>query len=264
MLSLLKRENMKKNTIAKGKDIEVFIEGDRCYKVFNEKFPKRHIMNEAFNLATVEELEINTPRLLEITMVDGKWALVEDYIEGKSLAELMDENPEREDYYLEQFVDIQRSIQKQRSHSLSKHNDKMNRKISMTDLSATLRYDLHERIESKPKHNFLCHGDYNPTNVILNGDKYYVIDWSHATLGNIEADAGRTYMMFLIDQKKKRARKYIDLFCLKAGLDVDDILCWLPILAASQSVKDIKDQAEFLKSIIFMSKKELQELYEQE
>ena len=53
------------------------------------------------------------------------------------------------------------------------------------------------------------------------------------------------------------------LFSKKSGTPIEDILAWLPILAASQSVKDIKDQKEFLNDVIFMNKKELMELYEQ-
>ena len=52
------------------------------------------------------------------------------------------------------------------------------------------------------------------------------------------------------------------LFCEKSGCDYHDILNWLPILAASQSVKGIKKQTDFLYSLIFMSKKELKALYE--
>ena len=66
------------------------------------------------------------------------------------------------------------------------------------------------------------------------------------------------------DKNKKLARKYIDMFTEKAKCSLDDVLSYLPILAASQSVKDIKDQAEFLNSLIFMDKKELMDLYEQE
>lgn len=256
---------MTRTTIAKGKLIEVMVEGDICYKVFSNDYPKTAIMSEAFNTATLEDTQINTPRLLDITKIDGKWALVLDYIKGKSIAELMEEDPDNIDYYLGKFIDIQLQIHEQKVYSLGKHNDKMNRKIARTNLSATLRYDLHERIEAKPKHNNLCHGDYDPLNVILSDDgEYYVIDWSHATLGNIEADGARTYMMFLIDKNRKVARKYVDMFCEKAGCSLDDVLSYLPILAASQSVKDIKDQAEFLNSLIFMDKKELMELYGQE
>ena len=43
---------------------------------------------------------------------------------------------------------------------------------------------LHTRLESMPKHNKVCHGDFNPSNVIITDDGTpYIIDWSHATQG---------------------------------------------------------------------------------
>lgn len=53
---------------------------------------------------------------------------------------------------------------------LNKLKDKMNRKISQADIDAAIRYDLHTRIEGMPKHNKLCHGDFNPSNIIIAED----------------------------------------------------------------------------------------------
>ena len=63
----------------------------------------------------------------------------------------------------------------------------------------------------KEKH--LCHGDYNPSNVILteNGE-YYVIDWAHATQGNASADSAKTFLLFSIQGKTEIAEKYLNLF----------------------------------------------------
>ena len=47
-----------------------------------------------------------------------------------------------------------------------------------------------------------------------------------------------------------------------SGCDYKDILNWLPILAASQSVKGHKDESAFLHRLIFMNRQELEELYE--
>ena len=48
-----------------------------------------------------------------------------------------------------------------------------------------------------------------------------------------------------------------------SGCKIKDVLSWLPILAASQSVKGIKNQSAFLTSLIFMEEKELEKLYEE-
>lgn len=253
---------MEKRIIATRETKVVYVVDDRCYKVFDSSFNKADILNEALNQARVEETGLNIPRLIEVTVIDGQFAIVMDNIEGKTMDELLKEHPEKEDELLDRFVDIQIDMQSKRCPLLNKHRDKMNRKISQTDLSATLRYDLHERIESMPRHNNLCHGDYNPSNVIIdkNGNAY-IIDWSHATQGNSEADSARTFLLFLIEGNRERAKKYLSKFCEKSGCNYKDVLNWLPILAASQSVKGHKDESDLLRSLIVMDEDGLEKLY---
>lgn len=252
---------MNRERIVQRADKEVFIEDGKCYKVFDDK-DKADILNEALNHARVETTGLNIPTLLEVTTIDNKWAIVTEYIEGKTIGQLFDEYPEKEDEIMNRFIDIQIEVQSKRCSLLSRHRDKMNRKISETDLSATLRYDLHNRIEEAPRHTDLCHGDYNPSNIIIDSnDNAYVIDWSHATQGNSEADCARTFLLFLLENKKERAKKYLRMYCEKTGKDYKEVLNWLPILSASQSVKNYANESEFLNSLIFMNSEELEELY---
>ena len=125
----------------------------------------------------------------------------------------------------------------------------MNRKISATDLDATTRYELHTRLEGMPKHDKVCHGDFNPSNIIVNEKGIpYIIDWSHATQGNASADVARTYLLFNLKGEKENADKYLDLFCEKSDTAKQYIQKWLPIVAASQSVKGNAEERDFLLS----------------
>ena len=93
----------------------------------------------------------------------------------------------------------------------------MHRKISISELDATTRYDLHTRLEGMPKHNKVCHGDFNPSNIIITEDGTpYILDWSHATQGNASADAARTYLLFCLNGDTEGAKNYLKLFCQRA------------------------------------------------
>ena len=237
------------NIIAVRPGKTVYKDGDKCIKVFDENYSKSGILNEALNQARIEETELNIPKILEITMVDGKWAIIEEFIEGKSIAELMKEDPENYDKYLEQFVDIQMEVHSQKSPLLNKLKDKMNRKISEAKLDATTRYELHTRLEGMPKHNKVCHGDFDPSNVIVTPDgKHYIIDWAHATQGNASADVARTYLLFCLEGKEEIAKKYINIFCAKSDTAKQYIQKWMPIVAASQAVKEKEHEQELLLS----------------
>ncbi|MBR6420082.1 MAG: phosphotransferase [Oscillospiraceae bacterium] len=233
--------------IAERPNKTVYRLGDRCYKVFDESYSKAGILNEALNTARVEDTGLNIPRILEVTNVDGKWAIVTDYIPGKTLYQLMQENPDKFDEYLEQFVDLQLDVLSHKCPLLGRLKDKMHGKISASSFPATVRYDLHTTLESMPKHLKLCHGDFNPANIIIGDDgKTYIIDWAHATQGNASADAARTYLLFSLNEHEDVAKKYLKLFCEKSDTAIQYVQKWMPIVAASQSVKGNAHEREFL------------------
>ena len=227
----------------------IYRDGDRCIKVFDTGYSKADVLNEALNQARIEETGLNIPAILGVNMIDGKWAIVTEFIEGKTLSQLMKENPDKKDEYLELFVDIQMNIHKMTCPLLTKLKDKMNRKISLTGLDATTRYELHTRLEGMPKHNKVCHGDLCPSNVIITEDgRAYVIDWAHATQGNASADVARTYLTFMLSGDKDAAESYLKLFCKKSDTAMQYVQKWMPIVAASQSVKGKAEERALLMS----------------
>ncbi len=235
------------NVICVRKDKTIYRDGDKIIKLFNEDFHKADILNEALNHARIEETGLNTAKILGVTTFDGKWAIILEYIEGKTLEQLMQENPDKKNEYIELLVDIQLNMHSKTNAMLPKLKDKMNRKISLSDLDATTRYELHTRLEGMPKHKKVCHGDFNPSNIVITPEGTpYIIDWAHATQGNASADAARTYLLFCLENDKEAAEKYLDTFCKKSDTAKQYVQKWMPIVAASQSVKGNEHEREFL------------------
>lgn len=234
--------------LAERKGKAVYKVGNTVVKLFNSDIhPKSDILNEALNQARVEETGLPIPDLRAVSIIDGKWAITLDYVEGKTLQELINENPDRVDEYLNLFVDLQLEIHSKKAPLLNKLKDKMNRKISsLTEVDATVRFELHTRLESMPKHIKVCHGDFEPSNIIIdNQGNPYILDWSHATQGNASADAARTYLLFLLNQPEL-ADRYLKLFCAKSNTAKQYVQHWLPIVAASQMIKGEQEEKEFL------------------
>ena len=227
----------------------IYRDGDRAIKVFNSEYSKADVLNEALNQARIEDTGLNIPKVLEVSMIDGKWAIVSEFISGKTMQQLIVENPEKKEEYIEMLVDLQMSVHQKSCSQLNKLKDKMSRKIAECDLDATTRYDLHTRLEGMPKHNKVCHGDFNPSNIIVKEDgTLYILDWSHATQGNASADVARTYLLFWLNGDISGAEFYLDTFCQKSGTEKKYVQKWMPIVAASQSVKGNAKEREFLLS----------------
>ena len=226
---------------------KLYRDGDKLIKSFDASYSKASVLNEALNQARVEETSLNIPKVVEVSVIDGKWSLVWEYIEGDTLEDLMQKYPEKEDEYLDYFVDLQVKMSKERVPLLGHLRDKMHAKISASSFPATVRYDLHVRLDGLPRHKKLCHGDFQPSNIIITKDNVpYIIDWSHATQGNGSADAARTYLLFKLQKKDEIAEKYLKLYCQKAGVALQYVQRIMPIVAASQSVKKKPEEREFL------------------
>ena len=182
-----------------------------------------------------------------VVKIDGKWALVTEYAAGKTLESLMAENPDKLEDYMEQFVELQIEIHGKQSSLLRRLKGKLQRQInSLKIIDATTRYELLTRLEGMPKHKKLCHGDYNPSNVLVAEDgTFKVIDWAHATQGNASADAAMTYLLFALKDQEK-ADLYLRLYCKKSDTARQYVQNWIPIVGAAQLTKDNELEKEFL------------------
>ena len=126
------------NIIATRPNKVVYRDGDKVIKVFNADFSKADILNEALNQARIEETGLKIPKILGVTMMDGKWAIITECIEGKTLAQLMEEHPEKQEEYLSLLVDIQLDIH---SHTAPRLH------MQEQGISKLLRLDLNQMEE---------------------------------------------------------------------------------------------------------------------
>ena len=235
--------------IAQRKNKEIYVDNDKVIKLFVEEHSQSDILNEALNQSRVDEYSnLNVPKLVEVRKLENRWAIVSERVEGKTISQMMKEQPEKIDEYLNLFVDVQLTILSNEVPLLNRIKEKFTRKLeNATNIDENTKYELLQRLQGMKNHNKLCHGDYHPSNVIVKEDgTVYVIDWAHVTQGNASADAARTFLLFSIDNNEELAEKYLNLFANKSGIEKSHIQRWIPIVAATQMTKNIPEEQEFL------------------
>ncbi len=227
----------------------IYRDGSKCIKVFNEDYSKADILSEALHQACAEQTGLHVPRILEVTTMDGKWAIVSEYIKGKTLSQKMQETPQEIEKYFTMYVDLQLKVHAQKCPLLPKLSDKLNRNISLMETDEALRCELKNRLAAMPEHTRLCHGDFNPSNIIIaeNGAPY-ILDWSHAAQGDPAADAACAYLLFCLNGDSEGAQRYLELFCRKSGTSKASVQGWMPIVAAARSVKGNAGERDVLLS----------------
>ncbi len=228
---------------------KVYDLGDKIAKVFNGTKPVSDVFNEALNLSRVNETGIASPKVLEVSEVAGEgWGILTEKVPGVTLAEKMAEDPSRFYEYLERFVDLQIDVHRHRSPLLPRQRDKYSRMINgLEELNATQRYNLLERLDGMERHHRVCHGDFNPTNVIVSEDgSLSICDWAHATQGSPAADAAMTFLLFALTDKQQ-AQAYLELYSERADEPIQVVRKWTSIVAASELARKRPDQdKEFL------------------
>lgn len=231
--------------LAKRGNKVVYDLGDKIVKVFNETKPVSDVFNEALNLARINECGIRSPKALAVDQVEGDagWALLTSKAPGEIMADKMAAEPGRYYELLEQFVDLLIEVHGFRCQQLNRQKDKYARMIkSLDQIDETTRYNLLERAGGMKKDTCVCHGDFNPTNVIIGEDgKLYVCDWAHATQGEPAADAAMTYLLFAL-QDKQQAEAFLELYCERSGTPAQEVRTWMPVVAASELARKREGQ----------------------
>lgn len=233
---------------------KIYVRPGVVTKVFDhEKYTSSDVLKEAMNQEYALEAGFNVPRVLAVYPIGEDWAIESEEIQGKTMEELIKEEPSHEKKYISQLVRVQLSILNQLCDNLKlpKLKDKLHSYIKTCGVDATTRYDLDTKLEKMPNHYKLCHGDIYPNNLILKDGKWYILDWAHATRGNASADGAMTYLLFLLNGEDKLAKVYLKEFCKKLNVEEDYVQEWISVVSASKlkTTTDEKLRETLLKNI---------------
>lgn len=236
-----------KDIIAKRANKTVYKIGNEVIKLSVPEHPKTGVFNEALITAYVESYGVPVAKVLYVKEFDGQWGLGLEYIEGESLADKINNEPENLDANLQKFVDIQLHVNSFKATGLRNTIDKRTDEINaLKDIDPSTRYELLQRLAGMKRHTKLCHGDFAPSNIILTADGgYKILDWAHATQGNAGADAALTYLQFTM-QDPALADKYLRIYSKSSDIAIQYIQKWMPIVAAGQLTKAKNEEEKAL------------------
>lgn len=221
--------------IALRNDRTIYRNGGYCLKVFEKNISKAKVFTEAFNQTQAQCAGVNVPSITQIAQVDGKWAIIYDFIEGKSLAEKMNLAKEETEPCLEKLVELQVKLHEPKKTDLPDLKDKLKKDIEKAELRQELKDELLKMLRNLPDGEGIFHGCFSPDNIILGDDgKDYIIDWTHAAQGSIYADAAGTYLTLMLEEENEAATEYLKIFSIKTQSDIKLVRKWLPVISASK------------------------------
>jgi aminoglycoside phosphotransferase (APT) family kinase protein len=230
------------NPIASGNTAKIYLYENRIVKIFNDYLPDTESSNEANKQKYAYSCGLSVPKILDVTKIDGKQAIIMEYIKGRTIGDILSENMNQAEYYMNISVDIQQKIHMIAADSLEPMAEKLSRQIESADnLDKRHKIDLIQKLDSMTFEKRLCHGDYHLFNLIMSDNKVTIIDWVDASMGDIRADIYRTYLLYS-HVSRELADLYLRLYCAKSDLSKDEIFQWAPIIAGARLSENVSSE----------------------
>ncbi|MGG0721942.1 aminoglycoside phosphotransferase family protein [Bacillus mycoides] len=224
------------NPIAKGNTAEIYLCDNKVVKLFKEYLPNTEFLYEAQKQKYAYSCGLHVPKVYEVTKLQGRQAIIMEYIQGKSVGELLLNNLNQAEHYINICVSIQQKIHaiSVRSDEIEPMEERLYRQInSVHNLDEKQKGNILKRLDSIIFEPRLCHGDFHPFNLIMSNDDMKIIDWVDASSGDIRADVFRTYLLYS-QNSVELAEMYLHIYCKNTGLSRDEIFQWAPIITAAR------------------------------
>ncbi|UTR10358.1 aminoglycoside phosphotransferase family protein [Evansella sp. LMS18] len=230
--------------IAKGNTAKIYLSDNKIVKVFNDFLPSGEAIKEANKQKFAYSCGLPVPEILEVTKVNGKQAIVMEYVKGETLGDLFLKDKEQAEYYLNVSVDMQCKIHSihPELEAIEPMYDKLQRQIeNAKKLTGKQKSDLLNKLDSFTYENRLCHGDFHLFNLIQTDNQVVVIDWVDASAGDLRADVYRTYLLYS-QVSNELAEMYLQVYCDKSGIQRTDILQWAPVIAGARLSENVSTE----------------------
>ena len=225
----------------------IYRNGNQCIKVYSTDYARTDVLNEALNHSRMADAGLHVPPLKEITAVNGKWAIVMDYIRGKSLEQLLQDGTMDTEEALQLLTDLQIKVNRIRCPLMRSLDDDIRHKLKKAKLPPALHKRMLRTLDTLPADDHVCHGDMTPINILLADQKTpYILGWAHACKGDPTLDAAFTRVKFLLRGQAETALRHTALFCEKKGIPEQTVTEKCPLAAAALYADCTRTDRQFL------------------
>ncbi len=252
--------------IATGRTAEVYPWGEDCIlKLYREWAPAGWVEHEAKIAAAVDASGVPAPKAGEMVDVQGRRGLVYQKIQGRSMLEEMQVHLTRLPGYAKLLARLHAQMHEKPAPGLPPQHEQLQRILDETPyISDSERAGLLSLLETLPRGERLCHGDFHPHNVLMSPTGPVIIDWMTAVSGTPGADVARTVLlltvtdtegspvnnMLLLAGRKLFGKAYLDEYRKLAPQNLAHYHAWRTIMAAARLNEKIPPEKDRLLKIV--------------
>jgi hypothetical protein len=233
--------------VGQGKIAKIVSDGVFAYKVFPTWVPLAYIKNE---VDILKEIKSKTRlNIVECDLLKDEHALKMTLISGKTLANKMRKEKFQEG--VETLIQCQTQCYQYHDLKLEDAFQNFEMQINTSQLETNIKIKALESLHSIPRQQVLCHFDIHFDNIMMEDDRWIIIDWANAKLGHPAMDIARTYIIML-QYVKRKANIYLRGICKEMNFKVEDVMKAVPLMATLRLLeKDASTFHDQLNQLIF-------------
>lgn len=237
-------EGLKK--LGTGRTAEAFLTEDgRVLKLFYAGYPQESVEKELRNAGMVDALGVPAPRCCGSVEMDGRVGIVYERAAGESLLSELLRTGDAERCVRVMAEVHEKLLACELPEEALDAREFLRREIQRNGkLPEERRGEALARLDALPGGNALCHGDFHPDNVMVDGERVMVIDWMNLVRGDAMYDVAMTWyllacsslppdlqeMQGFVQMRGRLADEYLK----RMGVEKARIEGWLPVIRASR------------------------------
>jgi hypothetical protein len=227
--------------IGVGKVADVYEFGGHALKLYKSQGAKVSAFREAANLAVVNGQSLPTPKVHSVGRYFDRWGIVMDRaLQSSGCGRQMSGNQPLD---AEAMVQLHAAIHSCSGNGLMSLKERLSANIvKAKGPDESLKTSLLRKLSTLPDGDRICHGDFHPLNIVGKGAAALVVDWLDACRGPPAADVCRTYLL-LRKKSPEAAQQYVRTYAAVRGVYADDIMVWLPLVAAARLAENVPEES---------------------
>lgn len=230
------------------------IDAHTVLKLGKPGWSKEQLYQEYRNGKRIAASNIPAPKVYEFVEADGRYGYTMARLHDVTLLDLLWKHPGKFIAYAKKLAAIHAQIHRADApEELPLLTETYSEFIALKEsISDEKKQAICRDIErfSAGSACCICHGDFHPINILMDGDEYSVIDWVLATRGNPESDVAGTYLITRVYSLhiggknlfrhmvsmlggSLLAKIYLREYIAITHMDRQKILRWIPVRAAT-------------------------------